>query len=403
MKKKNAAMRMASLLLVLVTATSSLLGGTLAQYASSAFGADTATVAKWDVEVGGKDITQEDSISFDLFKTINDTGNAADETDVVDTKIAPGTAGSFTLSAANKSEVNAKGTITLTVDKPEGMALAFSKVPFADLPSGYTRLEYIQSSGSSWVNTTYYPNTNTRVVADVQFPDKNASYSTVYGTDTFATYREKANIVSCYQYSGADVTYRSATPDNILQRMTLDFNDKKLYVDGSLALQFADYNLKISAYPLTIFGRNDGDGTPYLTGSLRLFSMQIYDSGILKYDFVPVKNSSGVAGLYDLVAGEFYDSDSATAFTAGPVVNPVVLGENETFATWTTGALGTLNASNTIQLAMDETESATVYWMWAYEDGTTATDSSDTAVGITAVDGTVSATVTATAVFEQVD
>lgn len=36
------------------------------------------------------------------------------------------------------------------------------------LPSGYTPLEYIKSSGTQYINTGFNPNQNTRVVVDVK-------------------------------------------------------------------------------------------------------------------------------------------------------------------------------------------------------------------------------------------
>ena len=36
------------------------------------------------------------------------------------------------------------------------------------LPSGYTRLEYIKSSGTQYINTGFNPNQNTRVVVDAK-------------------------------------------------------------------------------------------------------------------------------------------------------------------------------------------------------------------------------------------
>ena len=48
--KKNRMMRLASILLVLVLMTSSVVGGTFAKYTTSVEGYDTARVAKWGFE-----------------------------------------------------------------------------------------------------------------------------------------------------------------------------------------------------------------------------------------------------------------------------------------------------------------------------------------------------------------
>ena len=80
--KKNRMMRLASLLLVLVLMTSSVVGGTFAKYTTSVESQDSARVAKWGFEPVAMDING-------LFKTVyDDTVNAP-----VDV-IAPGTSGS---------------------------------------------------------------------------------------------------------------------------------------------------------------------------------------------------------------------------------------------------------------------------------------------------------------------
>lgn len=125
--KKNNAMRWAVVLLVLVLMTSCFVGATFAKYTSKASGSATATVAKWSFTVNGNEFATENAtLTFSLFNTINDTGNTAAETDVADQKIAPGTAGSFALKIKNASEVNAKWTVTLVETNANNIPLQYS-------------------------------------------------------------------------------------------------------------------------------------------------------------------------------------------------------------------------------------------------------------------------------------
>lgn len=52
----------------------------------------------------------------------------------------------------------------------------------------------------------------------------------------------------------------------------------------------------------------------------KLYSCKVYVSGELKFDFVPCTNSSGVAGLFDLVRSKFYANSFDGTVTAGPAV-----------------------------------------------------------------------------------
>ena len=126
--KKNRTLRASALLLALTLITTCLVGGTFAKYTSSTTGDDTATVAKWSFHVGNTEFATTDTttFAFNLFDTINDTGNTADEGDVADAKIAPGTSGSFNLTVKNESEVNAKYTVELTETNAKNVPLQYS-------------------------------------------------------------------------------------------------------------------------------------------------------------------------------------------------------------------------------------------------------------------------------------
>lgn len=127
--RKNRMMRLASVLLVCVLLTTSVISGTFAKYVSTASGSDSARVAKWDIKVEDQQLGVENSeIVFDLFATVMDT--AGDENDVLQTGdvsvIAPGTSGAFTMDLVNDSEVNAKYTIELTEENSFDIPLQYS-------------------------------------------------------------------------------------------------------------------------------------------------------------------------------------------------------------------------------------------------------------------------------------
>ena len=91
--KKNKMMRLASILLVLVLMTSSVVGGTFAKYTTSVDSKDNARVANWGFEPVAMNITDLFSNAYDL-----NAGKYAVEA-AVDV-IAPGTAGSSTFAFA---------------------------------------------------------------------------------------------------------------------------------------------------------------------------------------------------------------------------------------------------------------------------------------------------------------
>ena len=126
--KKNRTLRVSALLLALTLITTCFVGGTFAKYTSSTTGNDTATVAKWSFKVNDDEFAVDPAatLTFDLFKTILDTGSAA-ENDVKNGQlIAPGTPGSFDLVVKNESEVNAKFTVALEEANNNNIPLQYS-------------------------------------------------------------------------------------------------------------------------------------------------------------------------------------------------------------------------------------------------------------------------------------
>lgn len=123
--KKNKMMRIASVLLVAVLLSTSVISGTFAKYTSTSEGSDTARVAKWSFNVENGNIVTSDDFTFDLFAQTIDSGKVADGTNEL-AIIAPGTTGSFEINLQNTSEVLAKYTITLTETNDGNIPLQYS-------------------------------------------------------------------------------------------------------------------------------------------------------------------------------------------------------------------------------------------------------------------------------------
>ena len=110
-------MRIAVLVLALALITCCFVGTTFAKYTSSATGTSAATVAKWSVTANGTDVAKADTFTFNIIDYVNDDAAAttnADDANVVDELLAPGTGGAFAFALVNNSEVTATVTLTLS-------------------------------------------------------------------------------------------------------------------------------------------------------------------------------------------------------------------------------------------------------------------------------------------------
>ena len=134
--KKNRMMRLASLLLVCVLLTTSVISGTFAKYTTSITATDTARVAKFAVSAFGTDAVTNDTADVKIFdeSKVFDTKDADYANGVVDADIedgtdvaiiAPGSWGTFNFDVENNSEVTVAYYVDYTVDEA-GVPLEWS-------------------------------------------------------------------------------------------------------------------------------------------------------------------------------------------------------------------------------------------------------------------------------------
>lgn len=127
--KKNRMMRLASILLVCVLLTTSVISGTFAKYTSSATATDTARVAKWDIKLNDTQMQYTNTFTFDLFSTVIDTKDGNTETDISTADgsiIAPGTKGQMSFELKNFSEVVAEYVVDYKITNNENIPVVFS-------------------------------------------------------------------------------------------------------------------------------------------------------------------------------------------------------------------------------------------------------------------------------------
>lgn len=201
-----------------------------------------------------------------------------------------------------------------------------------DAPSSseYANLEYIQSNDSQYINTGFKPNQDTRVVMDFQLIGEYSSFRTMFGTrsevsktaaDMFAFNNDSTTTFRTDFYS----TNKSFPVSSLFIRRTVDKNKNVTTFNGTSVTNTTAS--KTSSYDLYLFCMNNVGKTDYFS-SMKLYSCQVYDNGILVRDFVPkLRVSDGAVGLYDLTNGVFYTNAGSGTFSYGlpPIGNNCVL------------------------------------------------------------------------------
>ena len=195
------------------------------------------------------------------------------------------------------------------------------------LPSGYKRLEYIESTGTQWIDTGFIPNQDTRIDIDA-IPLSVAEASDGAGFIPYGAGVSNGNrAFECYsslsQYEfNYDGQYNFVGSSAVGQRLKISHNKNNvsLIVNGGtpITLSFT-YQAFTAPYTMTLFAIHRSSP---LRGLMKLYSCQIYDNGTLIRDYIPCQKPDGTIGLWDDVNSVFYGNAGTGAFAAGPEIDP---------------------------------------------------------------------------------
>lgn len=204
--------------------------------------------------------------------------------------------------------------VTVNVIGPqEGFEVSLYDVVTHGDNDEYIELEYIESTGTQYIDTEFKPNNNTRIVMDFEnlgdysamttglcpfFGARNATSSAVFalwvGTKTYPHYGNVS-----YNKNG----YFSV---DINTRLIYDFNKNVVNIgDTQITCSTSTFTTNYNLYLFTV---NNYGNVETRRVSGKLYSCKIYDNNSLIRDYVPVINLNGVCGLFDKVNNKFYPS-----------------------------------------------------------------------------------------------
>jgi len=195
----------------------------------------------------------------------------------------------------------------------------------AALPSGYTELDYIASSGTQYINTGIVPKASTRVVCDFRLTampsDRvRCGWASASSKEAFwfGTDNDHANFSA--SVSGNSVQANTGVPVDT-NRHSFDISMSAVkFDDATVANPGAAFTDAASGNTMYLFASRQG-WSPAIGayGSMEIYSCQIYDGDTLVRDLVPARQDSDlVVGLYDSANNTFYAGTGT--FAMGDIV-----------------------------------------------------------------------------------
>ncbi len=192
------------------------------------------------------------------------------------------------------------------------------------LPSGYTGLEYLQSTGTQYINTgVVFDSGSLKFETDVYVTANITSEEDFIGNFTGSTLT--AGFVGGF-LNGITFLYSSSPNVNVprikqnsWQKYIGEFtnsNQMILTYDGTTVS--ATRTKQHNSSPIVLFR---GSNSYMPAKHIRLGIVSIYLNNTMVRNFVPAKrNSDNVLGLYDLANDVFYTNAGTGTFAAGPEI-----------------------------------------------------------------------------------
>ena len=201
------------------------------------------------------------------------------------------------------------------------------------LPSGYVELEYIESSGTQYINTEIVPKSTTRIVSDFSFVELPSGSLAASGWVNGGGKQFWFGVGSDGKFKAAVTGNSTSSSTGVAAdtgRHSFDISTSTFEFDGTeFANQGSAFTDEASGNTLYLFAGHV-TWSPYVAyqTKMRLYSCQIYDGASLVRDFVPVRRvSDSAVGLYDCVAGSFFANAGSGSFSAGSEAGLVPPGE----------------------------------------------------------------------------
>lgn len=184
-----------------------------------------------------------------------------------------------------------------------------------------TPIEYIQSSGTQYINSNFIPKATTRTIMKAE-PMAWSAWSAFFGTrNTTSPAASQAYIAAVpaatlyrSDYFGSSLTAETPT---IMQITNIDKN-KNICSFNNIMITNTSSTVNATTN-MFLLALNDVGTAKYFL-SAKLYSCQIYDGNTLVRDFIPIKTTTNIYGLWDKVNKVFYPNAGTGTFTGGPAI-----------------------------------------------------------------------------------
>ena len=218
---------------------------------------------------------------------------------------------------------------------PQKTGYTFAGWKVRGLPDGYTKLQYIEFTGTQYIDTGVTANQTSDATVDFQSTldaikwifgardNDNGTLVHKFGLQTSSVSGTNIGKLWIQFDNTSKLEYAVgtgwSTQAKRLARHKVRLSGNKCYVDGNLSYTITDSYTNFTSVNTLLIGAVQGtSGLSSARFIGKIYSFVYYKDGALAFYGIPAKNSNNVVGMYDTVTKTFFTNAGTGTFT-GPV------------------------------------------------------------------------------------
>lgn len=185
---------------------------------------------------------------------------------------------------------------------------------YGTIPADYTLLEYIQSTGTQYIDTQYIPTVYTKV--EMKLNPQVLQESAIFGSEWALNGFFMMFYEAMFRWHSATAVNSATISANTDYTVKADVSGFEVNGTRYATTAAAPVATAIRLFSTTTPGTGTASNTK---GSYKLYYFSVYENETPTMRMLPVKrNSDNALGMYDIIGGQFYGNGGTGAFTAGP-------------------------------------------------------------------------------------
>lgn len=208
------------------------------------------------------------------------------------------------------------------------------KLIWSNWRSNFDELEYIQSTGTQYIDTGFCPNQNSSIEAEHKINSFPQQYNAPYGTRVSNTkqlqviYADNNNARYDFRYGNKD-TYIQNGKDITTRRVVKQ--DKNIcYIDGTQVATIAA-NIFDTTYPMYLFATN-AENSASFNSAMTLYNAKLSDNGTTVRSLVPTKAKAKSINLLKRPVG---NESASSGITWRGLADRIIAVSGTSTANWT--------------------------------------------------------------------